>query len=78
MTKQTREQLDARIAALRDQMPEILAYDEKDQMDGFAGIADEILEDAGDPDREHVWSALQCILRDAGLVPGDDEPCDDA
>lgn len=77
MAKQTREELDRRVAALRDQMPEILALEEKDQMEGFAGIADEILEAAGPEDHEHVWSQLQCILRDAGLLPGDDEPCSD-
>ncbi|MBB1472394.1 hypothetical protein H5368_05070 [Luteimonas sp. MC1782] len=72
---QSLEKLDARIAALREQMTEILTFDEKDQMDAFAGIADEILEDAGIEHREHVWTALQCLLRDAGLIPGDDEPC---
>lgn len=68
-------ELAGRIEALRAQIPEILAADEKDQMDAFAGIADEILEDARDEDREQVWSQLQCILRDAGLIPGDEEPC---
>lgn len=68
--------LEARVSELRGQMPEILAMEEKDQMEAFAGIADEILEDAGEH-REHIWSELQCILRDAGLVPGDEEPCSD-
>ena len=39
MARQTRDELDRRVAALRDQMPEILALEEKDQMEGFAGIA---------------------------------------
>lgn len=73
---QTREQLDQRVETLRQHMPEILAMEEKDQMEAFAGIADEILDAAG-PEHDHVWSQLQCILRDAGLVPGDDEPCAD-
>ena len=68
--------LEAQVSALRTRMPEILAMDEADQMEAFAGIADEILEGAGEH-REHIWSELQCILRDAGLVPGDDEPCSD-
>ncbi len=75
--EQTRDQLDARIARLRERIPEVLAAAEKDQMDAFAGIADEILEDASDADREHAWSQIQCILREAGLIPGDEEPCDD-
>ena len=74
-SKLTADELAPRIEALRAQMPEILALDESDQMEAFAGIADEILEDARDEDHQHVWSQLQCILRDAGLVPGDDEPC---
>lgn len=68
-------ELEARVASLRSHMPEILAMDEADQMEAFAGVADQILEDAG-KHREHIWSELQCILRDAGLIPGDDEPCD--
>ncbi len=68
-------ELEARVASLRNHMPEILAMDEADQMEAFAGVADQILEDAGEH-REHIWSELQCILRDAGLIPGDDEPCD--
>lgn len=75
MAKQTRDELDGRIAELRAGMPEILSLHECDQMEAFAGIADEICGDAGDADREHVWSQLQCILRDAGLIPGDEEPC---
>ena len=75
MTVQTREQLDERIAALRAEIPDILAGEEKDQMESFACHADEILAAAGDADHDHVWSALQCVLRDAGLIPGDDEPC---
>lgn len=70
MARQTRDELDRRVAALRDQMPEVLALEEKDQMEGFAGIAEGILEDAGPEDHEHVWSQLQCILRGSGLVPG--------
>lgn len=68
-------ELEARVASLRSHMPAILAMDEADQMEAFAGVADQILEDAGEH-REHIWSELQCILRDAGLIPGDDEPCD--
>ena len=74
--KQTREQLDARMDALALSMPKMLAdTSECCQMDAFAAEADEIREDAGGEDQAHVWARLQCILRDAGLIPGDDEPC---
>lgn len=44
-----------------------------DQMEVFAGLADEI-EPASGPDHEpHVRSCLQCILREDGLVQSDGE-----
>lgn len=72
-----RETLDARLDELAAAMPKLLAdTDEASHMDAFAGIADEIREAAGPDDRKHVWSRLQCILRDNALIPGDDEPCE--
>lgn len=41
-------------------------------------ISDNILEATPPEHRDHVWSRLQCIQRDAGLIPGDDEPCAEA
>lgn len=75
MPKQSRKELDARVDYLSAQMSEILALEDKDQMDGFAGMADQILEASGPDDRDHIWSRLQCLLRENGLLPGDDEPC---
>lgn len=47
----------------------------EDHPDAFAGVADEILDATPLEHRDHVWSRLQCIQREAGLIPGDDEPC---
>jgi len=49
--------------------------DEHCQMDAFAGHADEIEARTAHEDHDHFWSRAQCILRDNGLVPGDDKPC---
>lgn len=43
--------------------------------DAFAGMADAIMDGTPPEHHDHVWSRLQCIQRDAGLIPGDDEPC---
>ncbi len=73
----TREALDQKLDALAAAMPQILAdTTEEAHMDAFAGMADQITDAAGPEDADHVWSRLQCILRDNGLIPGDDEPCD--
>jgi hypothetical protein len=39
---------------------------EECQVEAFAGVADEIREEAGPDDAAHVWGRLQCMLRDAG------------
>jgi len=44
----------------------------------ITSISDNILEATPPEHRDHVWSRLQCIQRDAGLIPGDDEPCAEA
>lgn len=61
-------------------MPKILAdTSEPCHADIFAGMADDILEAAHPIDRSHVWSRLQCIQRENGLIPGDEgDPCGDA
>jgi hypothetical protein len=78
MATKSRAELDAELTQLEQWMPTMLAEtDETSQMVAFAGRA-ELIEEATAPiDREHVWNRLQCMLRDAGLVPGDDEPCSD-
>lgn len=74
----TRADLDYKLDLLRDAMPAFLrGTREEDQMEAFAGIADGIREAAGPEDQAHVWSRMQCILRDFGLIPSDEEPCSD-
>lgn len=71
-----RNALDAKLDALARDLPGILKDTEEfAKIDAFAGIADEIYEAAGPEDQAHVWSRLQCIQRDNGLIPGDEEPC---
>ena len=75
----TRPQLDLTLDALAAAMPRLMA-DTSDccKGDAFAGMADDILEAAGPEDRAHVWSRLQCIQREHGLIPGDvGDPCND-
>jgi hypothetical protein len=77
-TKKTRAELDTELKQLEEWMPVMMAETPEEwQMEAFAGNADEIMEAAAPEDRTHVWNRLQCILRDAGLIPGDDEPCSD-
>lgn len=80
MPHQDRATLDRRLDELAAHMPQLLAETRvEDQMEAFAGIADEIRESAAPADLPHVDSRLSCILHETGLIPGDDgEPCDDA
>lgn len=78
--KKTRSELDNEVGELAA-LIERRATEEPDNphlIDEFAGVADGILDAASEDDYEHVWSKLQCNLRDNGLIPGDDEPCDEA
>lgn len=75
MPMQSREEIDARLTHLAQPMSEIVALDDSAQIDAFDPIAEGIRADTQGTDREHVWSRLQCLLRDSGLIPGDDEPC---
>ncbi|MCD9046808.1 hypothetical protein [Luteimonas sp. MHLX1A] len=77
--KKTRSQLDQELDDLAAHTQKRVEEDPDSPflIDEFAGVADEILEAASDEDHDHVWSRMQCILRDNGLIPGDDEPCDD-
>jgi hypothetical protein len=76
--KNTRQDLDARLDALAASVPRMLEGSSGDSEKGvFDRIIEEIKQAAGPEDTDHVWSRLQCILRDNGLIPGDDEPCND-
>jgi len=72
----TRPEIDAALDDLQERLPAILdATRPEDWLEAFAGEADPIRDATGPEDLAHVDDRLQCILRDAGLVPGDDEPC---
>lgn len=73
-----RAELDAALDALERALPAMLEGTRpEDWMEAFAGQAEPIRDAAGPDDLPHVNNRLQCILRDAGLIPGDDEPCSD-
>lgn len=77
--KKSLQELDEALDELSQEMPQLLRDTTAEcQMETFAGIADEIREATPPEHQEHVWSRLQCILREARLIPGDDEPCSEA
>jgi hypothetical protein len=73
-----RATLDHQLDQLAAHLPELIADTEPERlMRTFNGIADEILERAAPEDCPHVDARINCMLHEAGLVPGDDdEPCD--
>ena len=74
----TLAETDAALDELAAELPRIMSDSgEVYLMDEVMGLADVIEERAASEDRSHVRSRVQCILRDAGLIPGDDEPCAD-
>ena len=69
----TRRELDLTLDALAAAMPKLMAEtSEECHSDAFASMADDILEAAYPIDKSHVWSRLQCIQREHGLIPGDE------
>lgn len=69
-------ELDLDLDHLAESLPgHVAEVREEDRSDAFAGLADGILEATPPEHHDHVWGRLQCIQRDAGLIPGDDEPC---
>jgi hypothetical protein len=74
----TRAELDAALDKLQADLPGMMAaYDEATIMDAFAGVMEDIEAETAPADTEHLFSRTQCMLRDAGLIPADDEPCSD-
>ena len=72
----TRAELDAALNALAGKLDSLFADTApEDWLEAFAGEAEPIRDAAGPEDLAHVDWRIQCILRDAGLIPGDDEPC---
>jgi hypothetical protein len=62
---------------LESRLPVLIAESEPSNlMDAFAGEAEVIDDAVADEDRAYFNNRVQCMLRDAGLIPGDDEPCD--
>ena len=75
--KVTREELDVRLDTLAANVAQMLEGSTEPLRDAIDRAGADLLDDARPSDIDHVWSRLQCIQRDAGLIPGDDEPCDD-
>lgn len=75
-SKLSRSDLDAELDSLAAWVPKMLTEtDEHCHMDAFAGHAEGIEARTAHEDHDHYWSRVQCILRENGLIPGDDEPC---
>jgi hypothetical protein len=71
----TRKELDSAIDHLGRRLPALLARTrEEDWLEAFAAEADPLRDSAALDDVAHVDGRLQCLLRDAGLIPGDEEP----
>lgn len=73
--KLTLEELDARLDNLAANAAQMVGGSGEPLRDALDRAAAELSEGAGPSDIDHVWSRLQCIQRDVGLIPGDDEPC---
>lgn len=71
-----RQELDKLVAMMADEYAARAdTADPEELARCMAEIETSILAQATPGDVPHVWSRLQCVLRDAGLIPGDDEPC---
>ncbi len=78
MAYKSRAQLDTELDELAVWVPSMMTETEEAfQIDAFAGRAAGIEAAASPDDHAHVWSRLQCILRDAGLIPRDEERSSD-
>jgi hypothetical protein len=75
--KSPRTELDARLDTLAANVAQMFEGSSEPLRDAIDRAGNEILRDAHPNDMGHVWSRLQCIQRDAGLIPGDEQPCND-
>lgn len=72
----TRRELDVMLQDLQERLPGLLAATRPEcWLEAFTGVAKPVRDASGPQERHYVEARLNCILRDAGLVPGDDEPC---
>jgi len=72
----TRTELDCSLDKLETALPGMIEqYDEAKLMDAFSGEMEMIEEDTAVGDSGHLFSRTQCMLRNAGLIPSDDDPC---
>ncbi len=72
----SRAELDFALEALAAKLDALFADTEpEDWMEAFAGEAEPIRDAAGPSDLAHVDARLQCMRRDAGLIPGDGQRC---
>lgn len=64
--------LEAKLPKMAEEHPE-----DGDLLEAFAGEADCIEAAAPDADHDYVRGRLDCMLRNAGLIPGEEEgePC---
>ena len=73
-TRLTRAELDSALDRLASRIPELVQECRpEDVLEGFAGEA-EYVEDNADPaDCDYLHSRINCMLASAGLIPGDNE-----
>lgn len=72
----TRQELDAMLQQLEDDMPRRLKEGEDAgdfDFGSFADVADDIKDLAGGEDRAYVAGRIDCILGAAGLIPSENE-----
>lgn len=76
MDRMTHEQAAKALDDLEDRLPRMIQeHDGSHLMDPVAGEAEVIEFQFNYDERIFFRNRLQCMLRDAGLIPGDDEPC---
>lgn len=70
----------AALDKLADMLPKLIADypDDSDFWSAFAGEADVITESATSDTSAYVQGRIDCMLKNAGLIPGEDEgaPCE--
>ena len=75
----TRRNLDLALDALAAAMPRLMSdILQADRLGHFTSLGDELFDLAHPNDKSHVWSRLEGIQREHGLIPRDEGGvCDD-